>query len=324
MNLEKISDKNVVVTGAAGFIGSHLVDKLVELGNNVIGIDNFLSGRRENLSNALKKSNFKLAEGDIRDLEFLSTHFKEMDVIFHEAALTSVPGSVEDPKLCNEINVTGTLNVLEISRKHDISKVVFASSCAIYGDSQNLPNKEDMGVNPVSPYGVSKLAAEAYVKAFHETYGLDTTALRYFNVFGPRQRDNPYSGVIAIFFGCISRKQGLNVFGDGKQTRDFVYVKDVVDANLLASTSELARGKIINVPGGSPITINELARTILDITGNNGLNINHKPPREGDILHSHGDISRANALLGFTPKFNMKSGLKDYLNYLDENFEEKV
>lgn len=323
MTLDKPTGKNIAVTGAAGFIGSHLVDTLLKLDNEVIGIDNFSNGRRENLSSALGKKKFQLLEGDVRDINFLLENLDGVDAIFHEAALTSVPKSVEDPLLYNDVNVNGTLNILEAARHRDVEKVVFASSCAIYGDSPDLPKKEDMVAFPKSPYAVSKLAGEAYVKCFHDSYGIDTTALRYFNVFGPRQRDSPYSGVIAIFFGFISREQDLKVFGDGKQSRDFVYVKDVVDANLRALSSPSAGGEIINVGTGFPVTINRLGKLILELTGKQDVKINHLPPRAGDIMQSYADIHKAKELLGYQPNQDVKSGLEDYLHYLDENFEEK-
>lgn len=317
-----IKNKRIVVTGAAGFIGSHIVDKMLEMDNYVVGIDNFYNGRKSNLSNALKSKKFTLLRGDIRDSNFLSDNFKEIDLIFHEAAFTSVPQSVKMPLSCNQVNVEGVLNVLNAARLRDVEKVVFASSSSVYGDMKELPKREDMPTWPISPYGVSKQAGESYFRAYHEVYGMNTTALRYFNVFGPRQRDSPYSGVIAIFFGKIARGEPLVIFGDGEQSRDFSYIKDIVKANVLAVNAPKSSGEVINIAAGSPITVNGLAQNMLEITAHEHLEIKHLDPRPGDIKHSFGDLTKAKDILDYTPDFNVKTGLLDYLHYLDENFQE--
>ncbi len=297
--------KRILITGVAGFIGSNLADKLLNLGAKVVGIDNLFNGRMENIEDALKNKNFQFHKGDVRDYNFLMELFDNIDVVYHEAAFTSVPQSVKMPWLCNDVNVNGIMSVLNAARVKNVKKVIFASSSSVYGDTPTLPKKEDMARVPISPYGVSKLACEAYMQAFHNVYGMDTLCLRYFNVYGPRQRDSPYSGVIAIWFGRALRNEELVLFGDGKQSRDFTYVQDVVDANLLAAEHD-APGEIINIGAGSPITLTDLAKLILKLTGKENLKIKYIDPRPGDIVHSFADISKAKKLLKSQPKYNQQ------------------
>ncbi|MBN1217198.1 MAG: NAD-dependent epimerase/dehydratase family protein [Candidatus Lokiarchaeota archaeon] len=311
-------NKRVVVTGVAGFIGSNLADKLLELGAEVIGIDNLLTGRKENLALALNNTNFKFFQGDIRDLDFLLEIFKDIDIIFHQAAFTSVPQSILMPKTCNDINVDGILNILNVARKRDIENIVSASSAAVYGDDQTLPKKEDMLCTPISPYGVSKLAGEMYMQSYYHSYGLKTKSLRYFNVFGPKQRDSAYSGVIAIWFGNVVRNEDVLVYGDGMQTRDFIYIKDIVHANLLASESKVW-GEVFNIGSGIPINLNTLAELIIKITNKANLKIKYKMQRNGDILHSYCDNNKAKEILKFIPTYNLEEGLKNYYKYLLDN-----
>ena len=311
-------EKKIVVTGVAGFIGSNLADKLLELGAEVIGIDNLYTGRMENIDNALKSNKFKFYKGDIRDLDFLFNIFQDVEIIFHQAAFTSVPQSIEMPVTCNDINVNGILNILNAARKRDIEKIVFASSAAVYGNDPSLPKRENMKRFPISPYGVSKLTGEAYMQSYYHIYGLKTTSLRYFNVFGPRQKDSPYSGVIAIWFSKITRNEDLVIFGDGSQSRDFIYIKDVINANLLATECKIY-GDIFNIGLGSPIILSEIAKLILKITNKNNLKIKYSKPRVGDILHSYCDINKAKNILGFNPIYNHEEGLRDYFNwYIDK------
>jgi nucleoside-diphosphate-sugar epimerase len=240
-----ISGKKILVTGAAGFIGSNLTDSLLDLGAEVIGFDNMFNGRIENLSKALKNPKFKFIKGDVRDLDMLINVLKGVNIIFHEAAFTSVPQSVQMPQLCNDINVSGMINILNAARIRDVEKVVFASSSSIYGDTPTLPKHEDMHLDPISPYGVSKMAAEAYMTSYYRVYGMNTTSLRYFNVFGPRQKDSPYSGVIAIFVSKILNGENPTIFGDGTQSRDFTYVKDVIKANWLRNLKRQQEERLI-------------------------------------------------------------------------------
>lgn len=307
--------KKVLVTGAAGFIGSNLTDRLLELGANVIGMDNLFNGRLDNLKQAQQSDNFTFYKGDIRDYNFLLDVSKDIEIIYHQAAFTSVPQSILMPESCNNVNVNGTLNVLNAARKSGVQQIIYASSSSVYGDVATLPAKESMNRKPISPYGVSKLACEAYMSAYSSTYDIKTVGLRYFNVYGPRQKDSPYSGVIAIWLGRIERDEDLIVFGDGKNSRDFTYIQDVVQANLLAAETD-KKGEIFNIGAGSPIDLTSLARLLLKLTNKPNLGIVYTDPRPGDIVNSYADISKARDLLGFAPKYDQESGLKDYLNWL--------
>lgn len=306
--------KNILVTGAAGFIGSNLTYELLKLGANVIGIDNLFNGRIENLEDILENKSFKFIKGDIRDFNFLLDVLKDIDIVYHEAAFTSVPQSILMPESCNDINVNGTLNILNAARKKDVEKIIYASSSSVYGDTPSLPKKEDLPRIPISPYGVSKMASEAYMQAFHQVYGMNTVSLRYFNVFGPRQKDSPYSGVIAIWLRRIIDNKEIIIFGDGEQSRDFTYVKDVVQANLLAAEHDIS-GEIINLGAGSPIKLTDLAHLMLKLTNKENLKITYSDPRSGDIVHSFADISKAEHLMKFQPKYSQEEGLREYFNW---------
>jgi len=314
-----IKEKKILVTGAAGFIGSNLTDSLLELGTEVIGIDNLFNGRLDNLEDARKNKDFKFFKTDIRDLSRIIDISKDIDIIIHEAAFTSVPQSLLMPESCNDVNINGVLNILNAARLNDIEKVIFATSSSVFGDLPGLPKKDDAKRKPISPYGVSKLAGESYMQAYHSVYGINTTCLRYFNVFGPRQRDSPYSGVIAIWLGKLLRDEELLIFGDGEQSRDFTYIKDVLQANLLAAEHN-APGEILNVGAGSPITLTDLAKLILKITNKANLKIKYTDPRAGDIKHSYADISKARELIKFEPKFNQKDGLINYFKWYRDKY----
>jgi UDP-glucose 4-epimerase len=313
-----LKDKKVIITGVAGFIGSNLADKCLELGADVIGLDNMFNGSLGNLQNALKNKNFRFVKGDLRDFSILLELTKDRNIIYHLGAFTSVPQSIIMPETCNAVNVNGTINVLNAARKNDVDKIILSSSSSVYGDINPLPLTEDMPRNPISPYGTSKLAAESYMQSFHEVYGLDTLTLRYFNVYGPRQKDSPYSGLIAIWLGRIERNEPLIIFGDGKNSRDFTYIKDVVEGNLLAAEKSLP-GEILNIGAGSPISLNDLSTLLLKLTNKQHLSIEHTDPRPGDIVHSFADISKVKKMLGFVPKYDQKSGLRDYLDWLSQN-----
>jgi len=312
--------KNILVTGVAGFIGSNLTHELLKLGANVTGIDNLFNGRIENLEEILTNKSFKFIKGDIRDFNLLLEISKDIDIIYHEAAFTSVPQSILMPESCNDVNVNGTLNILNAARKNDVDKIIYASSSSVYGDTKTLPKREDMPRVPISPYGVSKLACEGYMQVFHKVYGVKTVGLRYFNVFGPRQKDSPYSGVIAIWLSKIIAYKDLIIFGDGEQSRDFTYIKDIVQANLLAPKHNIS-GEIINLGAGSPIKLTDLANLMLEITNNKNLKIIYTDPRPGDIKHSFADISKAKKLLDFTPSFNQEEGLKDYFTWYGNKYK---
>jgi len=308
-------NKRVLVTGAAGFIGSNLTDALLDLGAEVIGVDNLFNGRLENLEEAMQNRRFQFHKGDIRDLNFLLDIFEDVDIVFHEAAFASVPQSVKMPENCNDVNVNGILNVLNAARRMDVEKVIFASSSSVYGETPGLKKNEEMRRVPISPYGAAKLACEAYMYVYYHVYGLKTTSLRYFNVYGPRQRDDsPYTGVIAIWFNRARNNQNLIVFGDGDQSRDFTFVNDVVQANLLAGEKDVP-GEIFNIGAGNPISLNNLGKLVLKLTGKSNLNLEYTDPRPGDIKHSFADLTKARNLLGFNPKYKQEEGLREYFKW---------
>jgi UDP-glucose 4-epimerase len=298
-----------VVTGGAGFIGSHISDFLVHRGDEVVIVDNFFSGRLENIRDLVDTPMVTVMNGSVTDQALLFKACKDADGIFHEAAITSVPRSVNDPLLSNEANVTGTLNVLVAAQKCGIRKIVYASSSSIYGDTPTLPKREDMVPNPKSPYAITKMAGEYYLNVFHELCGMNTVSLRYFNVFGPRQDPNSeYSAVIPKFITKILHHESPVVYGDGSQTRDFTYVKDVVQANIRAMESD-AQG-IFNVAYGSRITLIELARTIMDALGED-LPLRYEAARSGDIHDSLADISAAKKAFGYAPEYTVPTGLEE-------------
>jgi len=296
----------VIVTGGAGFIGSHLADELVRQGHRVIIIDNLSTGRMENIEALLSKGDVEFVHGSITDFELLKKLFQDVDCIFHQAALPSVPRSIEDPLASHEANVTGTMNVLLAARDSGVKKVVFASSSSVYGDTPTLPKREEMTPNPRSPYAVTKLAAEHYCRVFSQVYGLVTTCLRYFNVYGPRQNpDSQYAAVVPRFIKNVSEGSPPVIFGDGEQTRDFTFVKDVVTANILAAEANI--GGVFNIGSGQNTTVNELANLISDIIGSNTKPV-HQEPRPGDVRHSLADVSNAKAF-GYEPKYTLRQGL---------------
>jgi len=300
----------VLVTGGAGFVGSHLVDGLLAEGFEVTVLDDFSAGRMENVSCHRDVEEFCLVRGDVRDVGLVEKVVDGVDVVFHEAALVDVALSVENPVLFNEVNVVGTLNLLNACLGCDVKRFVFASSAAVYGDSEPAEKREDMLPEPISPYGVSKLAAESYVRVFNGLYGLETVCLRYFNVYGPRQGlASSYSGVITAFVSRLLKGEPPVIYGDGKQSRDFVHVDDVVSANMLALQSKNGVGGVFNIASGTTIAISELAKILQKITNTERLKPIFAEPRAGDIKHCSGDISKAEELLGFHPKIKLEDGL---------------
>ncbi|MCD6373239.1 MAG: SDR family oxidoreductase [Thermococcus sp.] len=296
-----MKNKLVVVTGGAGFIGSHIAWELVR-DNDVIVIDNLYTGKEENVPPGAK-----LVRADIRDYDAIAELISHADYVFHEAAQVSVVESIRDPVFTEEVNVLGTLNIIRgLLEGH--GKLIFASSAAVYGDNPNLPLKETERPRPLSPYGVTKAAAEEYLRVYHELYGLPVVSLRYFNVFGPRQGFNQYAGVISIFINRALAGEPLVIYGDGKQTRDFIYVKDVVRANLLVAGSRRANGRVFNVATGKQTSILELTMKIVEITGTTS-SIVFENPRPGDIRHSLADITEIRKL-GFEPEWSLEEGLK--------------
>jgi dTDP-glucose 4,6-dehydratase len=309
----------ILVTGGAGFIGSHLVDRLLGEGFRVRVIDDLSTGDKKNLAQHHNKKSFQFIEGDIRNFDLVKNAVKGVDAVFHEAALVSVTRSVENPILSNEVNVTGTVNLLKACIDAHVKRFVFASSCAVYGDSQTLPSHENLIPMPLSPYAVSKVAAENYLKVFHEVYGLETVSLRYFNVYGPRQKYGPYSGVIPIFINRLMETKAPIIFGDGEQTRDFVNVKDVVEANMLALTKQNAAGEIFNISTVEATTINKLLKNIQKIMGKTDLEPVYKEPRQGDVRHSYADISKAKKSLAYEPQTHLDEGLKELIEWYTQH-----
>ncbi|WP_297069559.1 SDR family oxidoreductase [Thermococcus sp.] len=308
-----MKSKRIVVTGGAGFIGSHIAWELVR-DNEVIIIDNLYTGKEENVPPGAK-----LVRADIRDYGVIAGLISSADYVFHEAAQVSVVESVRDPVSTEEVNVLGTLNILRALLEGH-GKLVFASSAAVYGENPNIPLRETERPRPLSPYGVTKATGEEYLRVFHELYGLPVVALRYFNVFGPRQSANQYAGVISIFINRALNSEPLVIYGDGKQTRDFIYVKDVVKANLIAAESRRANGRVFNVATGKETSILELATRVIEITGANSPIIFDKP-RPGDIRHSLADIGGI-MKLGFEPQWSLEEGLKktvEWYSKLEEN-----
>ena len=311
----------ILVTGGAGFIGSHIVDELMEKGFDVTVIDNLDTGRLENVAHHQNKKDFHFIKGDIRNFRLLKETMKDIDAVFHEAALASVTLSVKNPILTNDTNVGGTLNLLKVCCDLGVKRFVFASSAAIYGEAKSPLKKEDDTPNPTSPYGVSKLAAEKYARVFCKAYGLETVCLRYFNVYGPRQNvdvHGSYGGAISIFLNRILKGVPPKIYGDGEQTRDFVYVKDVVEANMLALNRKNATGEVFNIATGKNISINQVANTLRNVMNRIDLKNIHVNPRPTDIRHGYADISKAQKTLGYNPKFSIKEGLTELVNWYAE------
>jgi len=301
--------QKALITGGAGFIGSHLVDALLRQGTRVTVIDNLTTGKRENLPAAGPGLDFH--EGDIRDQALLRRLMDGVEVVFHQAALVSVPLSVAQPLASADINEMGTLAVLEAARQAGCRRVVLASSSAVYGDDAALPKREAMPLRPLSPYAVQKMVGEYYAGLYSSLYGLETACLRYFNVFGPRQDpSSPYSGVISIFMNRAVAGRAPVIYGDGEQTRDFVYVGDVVAANLGAATARDAAGRTFNIGTGRTITINRLWQRVAELAGID-LVPEYQAARDGDILHSVAAIEAARRHLGFTPAVPFEDGLAD-------------
>jgi len=301
-----------LVTGGAGFIGSHITEELIKRGDDVVILDNMYSGRQVNLA-ANPKAVF--VEGSIMDTDVLDSICTEYNIegIFHLAAVASVQKSIENPVLVHDVNVTGTLNVLEVARKHGVRKVVLSASAAAYGDNPVFPKREDMLPEPLSPYAVSKIASEMYCKTYAELYDLQTVSLRYFNVFGPRQDPNgEYAAVIPKFTEKICAGESPTVFGDGNQTRDFVFVKDVARANILAMDSDVCG--LFNIGTGVQTSLNDLAKMIMDAAGIS-VEMKYEAAREGDVRYSVADISKAERELGYKPEWDLGEGVRETVEY---------
>jgi nucleoside-diphosphate-sugar epimerase len=297
----------VLVTGGAGFIGSHLVERLLEQGYEVRVLDNFSTGRRENI---LDLAEVEIVEGDLQSYERAHTAVRGCEVVLHQAALPSVPRSIQDPLTTNAANVIGTLNVLLSARDSGVRRVIFASSSSVYGANATLPKSESLPLAPISPYAVSKIAGEGYCHSFWEVYGLETVALRYFNVFGPRQDPrSQYAAVVPNFVTAFLARERPTVYGDGNQTRDFTYVGNVVDGTLRAAQAERVAGKTFNIACGEQVSINKLLDALRRLTGVE-IEPRYVESRPGEVTHSHADISRAERELGYVPRIALDEGLK--------------
>jgi nucleoside-diphosphate-sugar epimerase len=299
-----------LITGIGGFIGSSIARALLARGERVRGVDNFSTGKRENIHEILDGIEFR--EADILDIDAMRSACSGADFVFHEAAIPSVPKSVQDPLGSNQANIDGTVNVLIAARDAKVKRVVYAASSSAYGDTPTLPKHEEMKPDPISPYAVAKLASEHYMTSFYRCYGLETISLRYFNIFGPRQDpSSPYSGVLAKFIPLMLRGEQPTIFGDGEQSRDFTYIDNAVAANLLAceAASQKVAGKVFNVATGRRVTLNETFQLLLPLTGFSG-QVLYGPERGGDIKHSLADISCAASALGYNPTVDFEEGLR--------------
>jgi nucleoside-diphosphate-sugar epimerase len=297
-----------LVTGGAGFIGSNIARELLQRGRSVRIIDNFSTGYRSNLADI--RNDVEVIEGDIRNYNTVRDALKNVEVVYHQGALPSVPRSIADPLTSNEVNVTGTLNILQAAKENGVRRLTFASSSSIYGNAPESVKSEDLHARPLSPYAVSKLAGEKYFQVFHQIYGLETVAIRYFNVFGPWQDPHsPYSAVIPLFIRAYAEGRSPLINGNGDQSRDFTYIANVVHGNLLAAEAADAPGNVFNVACNGSVTVNHLAEEIARLTGRTDIQPVHGPDRSGDVKHSMASIEKARKVLGYEPVVSFEEGL---------------
>ena len=307
-----------LVTGGAGFIGSHIAGALAQRGAKVRIIDNLSTGYEKNVEAVGSKVDFMHA--DVGDERALKTALSEVELIFHEAAIPSVPRSVDHPSETHQASVDATFKLLLAARDHKVRRVIYAASSSAYGDQPELPKREDMRPAPLSPYAVAKLVGEYYCQVFTRVYGLETVSLRYFNVFGPRQDPtSQYSGVISRFMSALTTGELPGIYGDGEHSRDFTYIANVIDANLRAAESTAAVGEIINIANGHRTTLNELLETMKTVTGRSDVKARHEPPRAGDVRDSLADLTRARVLLGYEPRVSLEEGLKLTFDWWKKN-----
>ena len=326
MNIE-LSNKRVLVTGGAGFIGSNLCEALLDKGNKVICLDNFATGKRENLENLLNDTNFTLIEGDIRKLEDCLKASKGVDYILHQAALGSVPRSIKDPLTSNDVNVSGFLNMLVAARDNGVKRFVYAASSSTYGDSESMPKVEDVIGKPLSPYAITKYVNELYADIFSKTYGLETIGLRYFNVFGRKQDPNgAYAAVIPKFVSQLMNLESPVINGDGNYSRDFTYIDNVIQANLLSlvTTNKKAINTVYNVAYGDRNTLNDLMIYLKEYLSEfdaeiSSVEVIYGPNRVGDVPHSHASVNKAKELLNYNPQFSLQKGLKEAVSWYWKN-----
>ena len=326
MNIE-LSNKTILVTGGAGFIGSNLCEALLEKENKVVCLDNFATGKRENLEELLKDSNFTLIEGDIRKLEDCLKATENVDYVLHQAALGSVPRSINDPITTNDVNISGFLNMLVASRDNKIKRFVFAASSSTYGDSESMPKVESIIGNPLSPYAITKYTNELYADVFSKTYGLEIIGLRYFNVFGKKQDSNAaYAAVIPNFVNKLIKGESPVINGDGSYSRDFTFIENVIQANLLSlvTTNKKAINTVYNVAYGERNTLNDLMTYLKEYLSEfeskiSEVKVIYGPNRAGDIPHSHASINKSKKLLNYNPQFSLKQGLKEAVKWYWKN-----
>ena len=322
-----IKNKKVLVTGGAGFIGSNLCEAILEKENKVVCLDNFATGKRENIAGLLNNSNFTLIEGDIRNLEDCQKASQGVDYILHQAALGSVPRSIKDPITSNDVNVSGFLNMLVAARDNKIKRVVYAASSSTYGDSESMPKVEDIIGKPLSPYAITKYVNELYADIFSKTYGLETIGLRYFNVFGRKQDPNgAYAAVIPKFVSQLMSGDSPTINGDGNYSRDFTYIDNVIQANLLSLSTEniQAINTVYNVAYGDRNTLNDLMGYLKEYLSEydskiSNVDVIYGPNRAGDIPHSHASVQKAKDLLKYSPQFSLQQGLKEAVQWYWEN-----
>jgi len=316
----------MLITGGAGFIGSHLCDKYVKEGHTVVCLDNFMSGNLTNVRHLLDFRNFKLIKGDVRDIDFLEKVMRDVEVVFHLAAQIHVDRSYIEPRLTYEVNVIGTQNILEIARLHDAKKVIYASTSEVYGSSQYHPMDENHPLNAPHPYGASKIAADRMCHAYVQSYGMDISILRLFNVFGPRQRDIGYGGVISIFTRRVLSSMPPILYGDGKQTRDYTYIVDAVRAYDLVLNHDKPMDEPINFGSGHEVTILYLAEKIINLCGKDGtMQPVYAAPRIGEVKRLIADTTKAKELLGWKPEYDVETGLQEFVQwYKNHGMEERI
>jgi UDP-N-acetylglucosamine/UDP-N-acetyl-alpha-D-glucosaminouronate 4-epimerase len=309
---------NVLVTGGAGFIGSNLTEALLQRGHVVRVLDNFSTGKRENLIFDGPYASLEVVEGDLRDLDACQKAVRGIEYVFHQGALASVQRSVEDPETSHAVNAGGTLNILLAARESGVKRVMYAASSSVYGDTPTLPKHEEMPPNPLSPYALQKYVGEQYCRLFYQLYGLETLSLRYFNIFGPKQDpDSLYSAVIPKFIDALVQGRSPIIFGDGEQSRDFTYIENVVQANLLAMSAEHVQGEAINIACGEKISLNQLLNILKQILGSKQSPI-YQEPRKGDVKHSLADIRKGKEIIHYEPKVGIETGLKKTVDFFKD------
>ena len=307
-----------LITGGAGFIGSNMVRFLLDKGEKVRVLDNFETGKRENLAEVAK--DIELVEGDIRNLDIVKKAVQGAEVVYHLAALGSVPRSMKDPATSHDVNVNGTFNVLMAARDAKVRRIVFSSSSSVYGQSPVLPQHERLPLAPISPYGATKAIGEIYFRAFYETYGIQSVCLRYYNVFGPRQDPtSQYAAAIPLFVSALLRDQSPRIFDDGEQSRGFTYIENVMQANWLAANAKETYGEAINISTKKAVTVNTVVNTIRKLMGKENIKPVYAPPRPGDIKHSLADVTRAKELIGYEPFVSFEQGIKKAIGWYQEN-----